>query len=432
MKSAVVGFPRVGRLRELKFASEMYFRREISKENLNDTAKQIKKEHWSLQNESGIDYISSNDFSFYDGVLDTTVLLGAIPKCYQELRLNELDTYFAMARGYQGEQGDVKAFSMKKWFNTNYHYMVPELYEDTRIHLSGSKPFNEYLEAKAYGIETKPVIIGAFTFLKLAKYHDDVTVNDFLSQTIQAYKDILSRFHELGAKWVQFDEPALVTDLTDEDIRLFEIIYSSILESKHRVKVLLQTYFGDIRDCYKNVIKLGFDGIGLDFVEGKKTVSLIQEYGFPKNKILFAGVINGKNIWKCDYDKAISLLNEIKNHTENIVISTSCSLLHVPFTLENETKLVTEVKEHFAFAKEKLLELHELSILIESEAPDSFIEYQNNRKVFTAEKLFIDRNVQRNVAELSEKDFERNMKRTERHTIQKKAFGLPLLPTTTI
>ena len=248
MKSAVIGFPRVGRLRELKFASEKYFRREITKENLNETAKQLKKEHWSLQKESEINYISSNDFSFYDGVLDTTVLLGAVPKCYQELKLNELDTYFAMARGYQGEQGDVKAFAMKKWFNTNYHYMEPELYEDTRIHLSGSKPFDEYLEAKAYGIETKPVIIGAFTFLKLAKYHDNTKVNDFLAQTIQAYKDILSKFNELGTTWVQFDEPELVTDLTKEDIRLFETLYSSILENKNAVKVLLQTYFGDIRD----------------------------------------------------------------------------------------------------------------------------------------------------------------------------------------
>lgn len=432
MKSAVIGFPRVGRLRELKFASEKYFRREITKENLNETAKQLKKEHWSLQKESGINYISSNDFSFYDGVLDTTVLLGAVPKCYKELKLDEMDTYFAMARGYQGEQGDVKAFAMKKWFNTNYHYMVPELYEDTRIHLSGSKPFDEYLEAKAYGIETKPVIIGAFTFLKLAKYQDNTSVNDFLSQTIQAYRDILSKFNELGTTWVQFDEPELVTDLTKEDIHLFETLYTSILENKNAVKVLLQTYFGDIRDCYHNVLNLNFDGIGFDFLEGKKTIDLMKQHGFPEDKILFAGIVNGKNIWKCDYDKAIYLLNEIKNYAENIVVSTSCSLLHVPFTLENETKLVPEVSKHFSFAKEKLVELHELSVLIESETYDTFIEYQNNRKVFASEKLFEDRSVQKNVAELSEKDFERNVIRAERHIIQKKAFGLPLLPTTTI
>lgn len=432
MKSAVIGFPRVGRSRELKFASEKYFRREITKENLNETAKQLKKQHWLLQKESGINYISSNDFSFYDGILDTTVLLGAVPKCYQELKLNELDTYFAMARGYQGEQGDVKAFAMKKWFNTNYHYMVPELYKNTRIHLSGSKPFDEYLEAKAHGIETKPVIIGAFTFLKLSKYQDNTSINDFLAQTIQAYKDILSKFNELGTTWIQFDEPVLVTDLTKEDIRLFETLYYSILENKNAVKVLLQTYFGDIRDCYHNVTNLNFDGIGVDFLEGKKTINLMKQHGFPKDKILFAGIVNGKNIWKCDYDKAISTLKEMKNYVENMVISTSCSLIHVPFTIENETKLVPEVSKYFSFAKEKLVELHELSVLIESETYDTFIEYQNNRRVFASEKLFKDIDVQKNVAELSEKDFERKVKRAERHIIQKKEFELPLLPTTTI
>ncbi len=432
MKSAVIGFPRVGKLRELKFASEEYFRREISKENLKEIAKQLKKEHWSLQKESGINYISSNDFSFYDGVLDTTVLLGAVPKRYQELELNELDTYFAMARGYQGEHGDVKAIAMKKWFNTNYHYLVPELYEDTRIHLSGSKPFDEYLEAKTYGIETKPVIIGAFTFLKLVKYHDNTTLNNFISQIIQAYKDILNKFNELGTEWVQFDEPALVTDLTKEDVRLFESLYSSILEDKNRVKVLLQTYFGDIRDCYNNIISLKFDGIGLDFIEGKKTKSLIREYGFPKGKILFAGIVNGKNIWKCDYDKVITLINEINPFVEDIVLSTSCSLLHVPFSLENETKLTPDVKKHFSFAKEKLIEIYELSTLVESKIVDSLTIYQKNRMLFASEKHNEDLNVQRNVAELSEKDFERSVKRTERHIVQKKALGLPLLPTTTI
>ena len=432
MKSAVIGFPRVGKLRELKFASEKYFRGEIIKENLNDTAKELRKYHWKLQKESGINYISSNDFSFYDGVLDTTVLLGAVPKRYQELGLNEIDTYFAMARGYQGTQGDVKAFAMKKWFNTNYHYMVPELYEDTKIRLSGSKPFDEYLEAKAYGIETKPVIIGAYTFLKLARYHGNTTVNDFVPQIIQAYRDILNKLDELGTEWVQFDEPALVTDLTEQDIHLFETIYSSILESKNAIKVLLQTYFGDIRDCYNNVVCLKFDGIGLDFLEGKKTLELIKKNGFPKDKILFTGIVNGKNIWKCDYNKALALLNEVKKYTENIVISTSCSLLHVPFTLENETKLAPEVAKHFSFAKEKLNELHELSVLIGIDTPDTLIEYQNNRKLFTSEKLFEDLTIQRKVAALTEEDFERNVKRIERHIIQKKAFGLPLLPTTTI
>jgi 5-methyltetrahydropteroyltriglutamate--homocysteine methyltransferase len=178
MKNAVIGFPRVGKFRELKFASEQYFREEISEEALGLVAKKLRKEHWQLQQSAGIDYISSNDFSFYDAMLDTTVLLNAIPNGYKKLELSELQTYYAMARGYQGEAGDVKALSMKKWFNTNYHYMVPELYDDTNIKLCGNKPFDEYKEALSCGIETKPVIIGAFTFLKLARYNGTHTAID--------------------------------------------------------------------------------------------------------------------------------------------------------------------------------------------------------------------------------------------------------------
>ncbi len=432
MKNAVIGFPRVGKLRELKFASEKYFRGEITKENLDDAAKGLRKEHWQLQRSAGIDYISSNDFSFYDGMLDMAVLLGTVPEEYRKLGFDEQDTYFAMARGYQGEKGDVKAFAMKKWFNTNYHYMVPELGKDIQIKLSGSKPFDEYEEAKELGIETKPVIIGAFTFLKLAKYNGGKTAADFAGQAAEAYRDILDKLNELGTRWVQFDEPALVTDLSEEDIKLFAAMYGAILKNKSNVKVLLQTYFGDVRDCYRDIIALEFDGIGLDFVEGKKTAELLKTNGFPDNKILFAGVTNGKNIWKCDYKKTLDLLSEIRKQAEHVVISASCSLLHVPYTLENETKLEADVKKHFAFAKEKLRELHELSIIAESDGFEAFAEYNNNRKVFELERLYKDKEVQANVEALSEDDFRRKTDRKEREQIQKKAFGLPLLPATTI
>ena len=170
MKTSVIGYPRIGKDRELKFASEKYFRNEITENELLETAKALRLSHWEIQKLNGIDYISSNDFSFYDNVLDTAVLLNAIPKRYRELGLSELDTYFAMAKGYQGEKGDVKALAMKKWFNTNYHYMVPEIEDDIEISLKGTKPFDEYCEADKNGIKTKPDIIGAFTFLKLARF----------------------------------------------------------------------------------------------------------------------------------------------------------------------------------------------------------------------------------------------------------------------
>ncbi len=214
MNSSLIGFPRVGKGRELKFASEKYFRKEISTEALEKVAKDLRREHWNLQQAAGITHIPSNDFSYYDNLLDVTVLLNALPNGYKQLGLNERDTYFAAARGYQGEAGDVKALAMKKWFNTNYHYLVPELFDDTEIKLAGDKPFAEYEEAKQIGVLTKPVIIGGFTFLKLAKYKGSKTINDFADQVANAYIAILDRFNEQGVAWVQFDEPSLVTDLS--------------------------------------------------------------------------------------------------------------------------------------------------------------------------------------------------------------------------
>lgn len=277
MKTSIIGYPRIGSLRELKFASEKYFRGEISAFELQETAKQLRLANLNVQYESGLDFIPSNDFSFYDGMLDTAVLLNAIPDRYRKLGLSELDTYFAMARGYQGENGDVKAFAMKKWFNTNYHYMVPEIDDHTEIKLTSSKPFDLYKEALTEGVKTKPIIIGPYTFLKLAKYTGEKMAADFVQPAIAAYCDILQKLAESGAEWVQLDEPCLVMDMTAEDTALFTALYEKILAKKHGVKVLLQTYFGDVRDCYNTLCRLDFDGVGLDFVEGKQSLALIQQ-----------------------------------------------------------------------------------------------------------------------------------------------------------
>lgn len=349
MKTSVIGFPRVGKLRELKFATEKYFRNEITAQQLEETAEDIRKYQWNLQKESNIDYIPSNDFSFYDLVLDTAVLFNIVPKEYKELNLSDIDTYFAMARGYQGENGDVKALAMKKWFNTNYHYIVPEIEDDTEIKLVGTNPFKYYSEAKKDGIETKPVVVGPFTLLKLARFTGNKSVDDFVDDTIKAYSELLNELSKLGVNWIQFDEPFLVHDITKEDLTLFDKIYNAVLAKKENIKVLLQTYFGDIRDSYENITKLKFDAIGLDFIEGKETLNLIEKYGFPKDKILLAGLVNGKNIWRNNYEKTISTLNLLKNKGIEVVLSTSCSLLHVPFTVENETKLSKDVLKHFCF-----------------------------------------------------------------------------------
>lgn len=432
MKTSVIGFPRIGTLRELKFASEKYFRKEISEEQLKETAKELRKTHWNMQKNAGIDFISSNDFSFYDTVLDTAVLLNIIPKRYKELDLSEIDTYFAMARGYQGEHGDVKALAMKKWFNTNYHYIVPETEDDTKIKLSGDKLWNEYAEADEFGIETKPMLTGAYTMLKLCRYTGNKSEKDYVCDIIAAYKELLQTCGKKQIAWVQFDEPALVLDMDDSDKALFHQIYDELLAVDTDTKVLLQTYFGDIRDIYEEVIKMPFAGIGLDFIEGKQTCDLVSKYGFPKDKVLFAGVVNGKNIWKNHYDKTLKVLSGLRERGVDTVISTSCSLLHVPYTLGNEEKLSKEYTAYFSFAKEKLVELSELGKLADSKNYAEYEIFKKNHKLFSGSRDCTNKDVRNRLSKVSESDYVRLPKRSERQNIQKEEFKLPKFPTTTI
>lgn len=432
MKTSVIGFPRIGAHRELKFVTESYFRGEKSTEELLEAVREQRQGQWILQEQAGIDFIPSNDFSLYDGVLDTAFLLNAIPQRYQDLGLGDVDTYFAMARGYQGTAGDVKAFSMKKWFNTNYHYMVPEIEDTVDIKLRSSAFLDGYRQAKEHGIETKPVLVGPFTFLKLADFVGKKTVADVLPAILAAYEDIFKVAEDQGVAWLQLDEPYLVRDLTKEDVELFASIYETLLPKKGHLKVLLQTYFGDVRDCYETLIGLDFDGIGLDFVEGKQTVDLLNKYGFPQGKTLFAGLVNGKNIWRTDYKKVLGILNSLSQKGHDLVLSTSCSLLHVPYTVANESKLSQEVTKHFSFACEKLGELHELGRLADLADYEADDLYQANQALFAENQLRVDKGVQAAVAALTEADFKRPNTVQERQDAQKALFQLPLLPTTTI
>ena len=432
MKTSIIGYPRIGSLRELKFASEKYFKGEIEELQLLETAKELRFQNLKEQQESGLDFIPSNDFSFYDGMLDTAFLLNAVPKRYTSLGLSVLDEYFAAARGYQGEKGDVKALAMKKWFNTNYHYMVPEIDDDTEIKVSGNKPFKLFVEALENGVRTKPVLTGPFTFLELARYTGTKTKEDFTEAAANAYIDIIKKLSELGAEWIQLDEPYLVKDLTESDITFFKDLYTKILSDKSGVEILLQTYFGDIRDFYNEVTALDFDGIGLDFIEGRKTLELVRTNGFPKDKILFAGVVNGKNIWKNNYTNTLHILDELKKQNIDFVVGTSCSLLHVPYTLKNETKLSDAYKKHFAYASEKLTELAEIKKLLTSENPAETTEYRANSELFAQPRSGENTSIKEKVNALSEKDFTRLPKFAVREKIQKERFNLPLFPTTTI
>lgn len=432
MSTSVIGYPRIGFLRELKFALEAYFKGEKTEDEIKALAKELRKEHLTTQKNAGIEFISSNDFSFYDNTLDQAVLLNIVPKRYRELELSELEKYFAIARGYQSEKGNVKALAMKKWFNTNYHYIVPEFEDNTKIELVGTKPFDEYTEAKQLGIETKPVLIGPFTLLKLIRFTGKKGILDVKADFIKVYTEILKKFISLGTQWIQFDEPYLVHDLTANDLRLFQDLYSAILNKKEKTKILVQTYFGDVRDIYSVLQTLNFDGIGLDFVEGRKTLDLVKEHGFSPVKKLFAGVVNGKNIWKNNYEKTLSILNTLKEKDIQPVVSTSCSLLHVPYTVENETKLEDKYKKHFAFAKEKLTELKEIDEIFSSANYKNNEKFQQNVALFKEDRHAFNAEVDDRVKAITPKDFVRQPEFAQREKIQKDEFKLPLFPTTTI
>ena len=426
MTTSIIGFPRIGEHRELKFATEKYFRKEISAEELQATAKELRAKHWRLAQERGVDQIPSNDFSLYDTFLDTAVLFNIVPEQVQAIDLSELDKYFALARGYQGEKGDVRALPMKKWFNTNYHYIVPKFEAGTQVKLAGHKLFDEFQEAKDLGIHTRPVLVGPFTLLRLAEYAEGVNPVQFIEPLVAAYKEVFRRLADLGATDIQLDEPALVKDISELELTLFDKLYQGLLADKAGLSVLLQTYFGDVRDVYSHLVQLPVEAIGLDFLEGRKTLELVKEHGFPADKVLYAGVVNGKNIWRNDYAKTLALLEEIP--AQNVVLSTSCSLLHVPFTTANE-EFAPEILAHFAFAVEKLDELRELDAIRAGQGEEFLAA---NKALFAAERTVRNADLAAQLAGLDDAAFTRQPALAERAKAQHQAFNLPVLPTTTI
>lgn len=431
MQNSVISYPRIGALRELKFAIEKYFKKESSQDELFAVAKALRKTHWQSQKDADIDFISCNDFSFYDNVLDTAVLFNVVAKRYKALNLNPLDEYFAQARGYQGANGDTTALAMKKWFNTNYHYLVPECDDAELISLNATKILNEYDEAKNLGIEAKVTLTGLFTFYKLVNFANEGVKTQAKAKLINAYVALLEKLNEKGVQWVQFDEPYLVYDLKADDIALFKEIYMALLAKKARVKILLQSYFGDVRDIYDTLCSLEFDAIGLDFIEGKESFNLIKK-GYLADKVLFAGLVNGKNIYKNNYEKTVTLFKELQKFAKNVVLNTSCSLLHSPYTIKNESRLDKKYLAHFAFAEEKLEELKELKEILQSANPSENTFYKNNVALFKNEPNRDNKAVKARVESLEEKDFVRLPKFKERQKIQKTSLNLPLLPTTTI
>ena len=343
-KNYVIGFPRIGEKRELKKVLEDYWAKKVDFSEVKYVAENLRKRHWTYQKEAKIDFIASNDFSLYDNMLDSSILLGAIPKRFQHLKDEEL--YFAMARGNQ----DCVAMEMTKWFNTNYHYIVPEISKDTKFSLNSKKVIEEYKEALELGINTKINLIGAITYLGLSKSVDNSDLFAHISSVVKVYKELLEEISKLNSEIVvQFDEPLFVKDLEPKVLSLLKPVYDQLSSVSTNIKIVVTTYFEHSIVATKILVNTPVWALGLDFIHGVKNFETL-EFIKNSNKVLIAGVIDGRNIWKSNFEDKLNLLNKISNvvSKDNIIVGTSCSLLHVPFTLSYEDNLDKEIKTWLA------------------------------------------------------------------------------------
>src|SRR5437764_204903 len=356
--SSTLGYPRIGRDRELKRACEAYWKGARSAEELRQTAADLRRAHWQAQRTAGIELIPCNDFSFYDMVLDAVALVGAVPPRYHwDGGTVDLDTYFAMARGAQRAGLDVTAMEMTKWFDTNYHYIVPEWHSGQRFHLASGKPFDELAEARAQGVPARPVLVGPLTLALLGKPQDDGV--DLLGATLvgilEVYAQVIERLAAAGARWIQLDEPCLVQDRTPAELAALRRVYAALAAHKGNARLLVQTYYGHVGDAFETLAGLPVDPIGLDFVRGPRNLELLRRDGLPEEMHLAAGVVDGRNAWRADLGAALGTLENAANmvRPERIVVTPSCSLLHVPYDSTRETSLDPEQRGWLAFAEQK-------------------------------------------------------------------------------
>jgi len=432
-KNYIVGFPRIGEQRELKRVLESFWAKNCSFEDVVKVASELKKRHWKYQRDAKIDFISSNDFSLYDNMLDTAFMLGAIPKRFCELKGEEL--YFAMARGTKSSV----AMEMTKWFNTNYHYIVPELCSDDEYKLDASKIIDEYKQAKKLGIKTKINIIGPITFLGLSKRVDTKDSYEFLSKILPIYKELLQVISKLDENiTLQIDEPIFAKDSDVKVLSLIKPTYDALANVSKNINIVVTTYFEHSNEATRVLVNTPIWGIGLDFLYGDanfESLKLIEN----SSKKLIAGVVDGRNIWKNDIVKTDALLQKIAQEVskQNIIISTSCSLLHTPFTLEYEEKLDAKIKNWLSFAKEKLDELSLISKLFFSSKEglnkqellllDANIKANEDRKTST---IIHDKAVTKRVSNIEK--LQRDGAYEERIKLQKELLGYKDLAITTI
>jgi 5-methyltetrahydropteroyltriglutamate--homocysteine methyltransferase len=450
--ATIPGYPRIGKRRELKRALEGYWSGKRTAAELEETASAIRRANWDAQTAAGIDLVPVNDFSLYDQVLDTCALVGAIPPRFSWTGgAADLDLLFAMARGGVGDE-PVRAMELTKWFDTNYHYLVPEFSADQTFRLASDKPFAELAEAQAAGVPSRPVLLGPITFLVLGKMtggDDSASPLSLLDALLPVYAEVIQRLAAGGAEWIELDEPALVLDLTSDQLAAVERAYAVLAGAKGTAKLLLQTAYGHVGEAYPTLAALPVDAIGLDFVRGPQNLDFITQHGFAGDKWLVAGVVDGRNVWTNDLAASLDLLGRIQEHVpaERLMISASCSLQHVPYDVGLEETppsgggghggetLPAEVRPWLAFAEQKLAEIVTLTRAVNEGEDAVAAELAANRAtVAAAAESPLRRNpqVRRRLAELPPDADRRPLPYAERVERQRQRLNLPPLPTTTI
>ncbi|MFP3595116.1 5-methyltetrahydropteroyltriglutamate--homocysteine S-methyltransferase [Chryseobacterium sp. SIMBA_029] len=445
MQTHILGYPRIGSHRELKKACEQYWSGKTTLTDLLETGKNLRLQHWKIQQEEGIDLIPSNDFSYYDQVLDMTLTVGNIPERYQEMSSKEshteLDLYFAMARGHQKDGLDITAMEMTKWFDTNYHYIVPEFRKDQKFNLFSTKIIEEFTEAKQAGINTKPVLIGPVTYLLLGKEKENgFDKLDLAQHLLPVYLEILKQLEHQGAEYIQLDEPFLALDLNDKAKETYQWVYSEIKRQFPNIKFIIATYFDGLKDNLSLAAALPVDVLHIDLVRAPEQLDEVLS-AIPDSLSLSLGLVDGRNIWKNNFDQSLAFIHKAVAAlgTKRVFIASSCSLLHAPFDLDlekNEDTLSPEIKQWLAFAKQKVQEIVTLQKLA-SGNPDynALQELAENKKAIQnrgSSTLIHNQEVKSRVDITTVEDAQRNNPFSVRKEVQQEVLQLPLFPTTTI
>ncbi|KWS04464.1 5-methyltetrahydropteroyltriglutamate-- homocysteine methyltransferase [Lysobacter capsici AZ78] len=426
-----LGFPRIGARRELKLALESFWKGDTPAQSLHATAASLRERHWRLAHDAGADVVPCNDFSLYDHVLDNAVLFDAIPASHRAaFEEDPLGGYFALARGVQDGRRDLRALEMTKWFDTNYHYLVPQFEPGQRFALRGDKPLAELAQAQALGLDARPVLLGPVSFLKLGKRNDGGDPRELLDALLPAYAELLAKLKAAGAQWVQLDEPTLTLDLDDADRAAFRRAYAALAEVD-APRRLLTTYFGALGDNATLAAQLPVEGLHVDLVRAPQQLESLLPL-LPEQRALSLGVVDGRNIWRADLDAALSLARRAGDRAT--WLAPSCSLLHVPTDIELERKLPTPLRHWMAYARQKIEELHLLAGVLggDAQAARDLAAAASARAARLASPLLRNAQVRKRLAAVEPAMARRVSPYAKRAQLQQERLNLPLFPTTTI